>query len=61
MLWVWQTVTGWRLRFEKSSDQVIADEAEAVASTSENHANVGACEVLSFKEERLAADLGERI
>jgi hypothetical protein len=38
-----------------------ADEAEVVASTSENHANVGACEVVPFKEERLAADLGEGV
>src|ERR1700757_3804386 len=46
---------------EKSSEQMIADEAEAVASARENHANVGACEVVPFKEERLAADLCEGV
>jgi hypothetical protein len=46
---------------KKPSDQLIADEAKAVASASENHTNVGACEVVPFKEERLAADLGEGI
>jgi hypothetical protein len=35
--------------WKKSSDQLIADEAQVVASASENHANVGACEVVPFK------------
>jgi hypothetical protein len=38
-----------------------ADEAEVAASASENHANVGACEVVFFKEEGLAADLREGV
>jgi hypothetical protein len=34
---------------EKSSEQMIADEAEVAASASENHANVGACEIVPLK------------
>ena len=44
-----------------SSDHLIADEAEVVTPASENPANVGVCEVVPFKEERLAADLGEGV
>jgi hypothetical protein len=43
------------------SAQLNADEAEVVASASENHANVGACELVPLKEERLAADLREGV
>jgi hypothetical protein len=46
---------------EKSSEQMIEDDAEVVASASGNHANVGACEIVPFNEERLAADLRERV
>jgi hypothetical protein len=46
---------------EKCCEQMTAGEAEVVASASENHANVSACEVVPFKKERLAADLREGV
>ena len=46
---------------EETFNQRIVDEAEVVVLASENHANVGAGEVVPFKEQRLTADLGEGV